>query len=102
MIHVIATITCTPGQREAFLTQFRKIVPLVLQEQGCIAYAPTIDCLPALAVPTAARAEVAVIVEQWQDLACLQAHQVAPHMKAYRERIKGMVMSVALQVLEPV
>ncbi len=102
MIHVIATITCTPGQREAFLTHFRQIVPLVLQERGCIAYAPTVDCLPALAVPTAARADVAVIVEQWQDLASLQAHQVAPHMKAYRERIKGLVVSVVVQVLDPV
>lgn len=102
MIHVIATITCTPGQREAFLVHFRQIIPLVLQERGCIAYAPTVDCVPALAVPTAARADVAVIVEQWQDLACLKAHQVAPHMTAYRERIKGLVVSVVVQVLDPV
>lgn len=102
MIHVIATITCTPGNREAFLAEFRKIVPLVLQERGCLAYAPTIDCAPALAVPTAERADVVVVVEQWQDLACLKAHQVAPHMTAYRERVKGLVVGVAVQVLDPV
>ncbi len=102
MIHVIATITCTPGRREAFLAQFRLVVPLVLQERGCIAYAPTIDCAQAPGVATAARADVAVIVEQWQDLACLQAHQVAAHMKAYRERVSGLVASVAVQVLDPV
>ena len=102
MIHVIATITCTAGRRDAFLAEFRRIVPLVLQERGCLAYAPTIDCAAALAVPTAARADTAVIVEQWQDLASLQAHQVAPHMTAYRERVKGLVASVALQVLDPV
>ena len=101
MIHVIATITCTPGKRETFLAEFRKIVPLVLQERGCMAYAPTVDCAAALAVPTAARADIAVIVEQWHDLACLKAHQVAPHMTAYRERVKGLVVSVAVQVLDP-
>ena len=102
MIHVIATITCTPGKRDAFLAEFRKIVPLVLQERGCYAYAPTVDCAAALAVPTAARADIAVIVEQWQDLACLKAHQVAPHMNAYRIRVKDFVQSVAVQVLDPV
>jgi quinol monooxygenase YgiN len=102
MIHVIATITCAPGKREVFLGEFRKIVPLVLQERGCMAYAPTVDCAAALAVPTAARADLVVVVEQWQDLACLKAHQVAPHMTAYRERVKGLVVSVAVQVLDPV
>jgi quinol monooxygenase YgiN len=102
MIHVIATITCTPGKREAFLAEFRKIVPLVLQERGCLAYAPTVDCAAALAVPTAARSDIAVIVEQWQDVACLKAHQVAPHMNAYRIRVKDFVQSVAVQVLDPV
>jgi quinol monooxygenase YgiN len=53
-------------------------------------------------VPTAARADIAVVVEQWQDVACLKAHQVAPHMTAYRERVKGLVVSVAVQVLDPV
>ena len=101
MIHVIATITCTPGKRDAFLAEFRKIVPLVLQERGCMAYAPTVDCAAALAVPTAARADIAVIVEQWQDLACLKAHQVAPHMNAYRIRVKDLSTGVSLQVLEP-
>lgn len=102
MIHVIATITCTPGKRDAFLTEFRKVVPLVLQERGCLAYAPTIDCAAGLAVPTAARPDVVVVVEQWQDVACLKAHQVAAHMVAYRERVQGLVQNVAVQVLDPV
>ena len=102
MIHVIATVTCTAGKRDAFLAEFRKVVPLVLQERGCMAYAPTVDSPQALPVPTAGRPDVVVIVEQWQDYATLQAHLVAPHMKAYRERITGLVANVALQVLETV
>lgn len=102
MIHVIATITCTPGKRDAFLTEFRKVVPLVLQERGCLAYGPTVDCAAGLAVPTDARPDVVVVVEQWQDVPCLKAHQVAAHMVAYRQRITGLVQNVAVQVLDPV
>lgn len=102
MIHVIATLTCAPGKRDAVLVEFRKNVPLVLQERGCLAYAPTVDCVPALAPPAQARGDVLVVVEQWQDLASLKAHQVAPHMLAYRERVKGLVLGVAVQVLDPV
>ena len=38
MIHVIAEIETTEGKREAFLEEFRKVVPLVLEEAGCIEY----------------------------------------------------------------
>jgi quinol monooxygenase YgiN len=100
MIHVVATITCTAGKREVFLAEFRKVVPLVLQEAGCMAYAPTIDCPGG--VPAAPRSDVVVVVEQWRDLPALQAHQVAPHMKAYRERVTGLVANLAVQVLHPV
>jgi quinol monooxygenase YgiN len=102
MIHVIATLTCAPGKRAAVLVEFTKNVPLVLQERGCLAYAPTVDCAPALVPPAQPRGDVIVVVEQWQDLDCLKAHQVAPHMLAYRERVKGLVLGVQVQVLEPV
>jgi quinol monooxygenase YgiN len=102
MIHVIATITCTPGRRAGFLAEFHRVVPLVLQERGCLAYGPTVDADAGLPVPTAHRDDVVVVIEQWQDLASLQAHLGAPHMLAYRERVQGLVANVALQVLTPV
>jgi quinol monooxygenase YgiN len=36
MIHVIATIGLQKGQREAFLQEFRRVVPLVRAEAGCL------------------------------------------------------------------
>ncbi len=45
MIHVIATIELHEGQRDAFLAEFRKIVALVLAEQGCLEYGPTVDAV---------------------------------------------------------
>ena len=43
MIHVIATIEAAPGKRDALLAEFRRNVPLVRAEAGCIEYGPTVD-----------------------------------------------------------
>ena len=47
------------------------------------------------------RPDGAVIVEKWGSLETLNVHLVAPHMIAYRERVKDYVKSVSLQVLRP-
>ena len=36
MIIVIATVEIQESSREAFLDEFRKVVPDVLQEDGCL------------------------------------------------------------------
>lgn len=99
MIHVIATIEVKPGKREAFLTEFHRIVPPVRAEAGCIEYGPTVDLANEL-VP-AVRDNVVVVVEKWESPAALKAHTQAPHMQDYRVRVKDLVVSVKLQVLEP-
>ena len=43
MIHVIAEIEIREGTREAFLKEFRRIVPIVRDEDGCIEYGPATD-----------------------------------------------------------
>jgi quinol monooxygenase YgiN len=101
MIVVIATIEVVEGRRDALLTEFRKIVPLVRAEAGCIEYIPTIDTEAALAVATASRADVVTIVEKWESLDALRAHIGAPHMAEYRVRVKDIVRGVKLQVLQP-
>ena len=40
-----------------------------------------------------------IVIEKWVDLEALKAHSAAPHMGAYRERVKGMVVGTALQIL---
>ena len=101
MIHVIATIELAPGTRDAFLTEFRKLIPDVKAEAGCIAYGPAIDA--ETDIPTQARvgADKIVIVEQWESVAALKAHAVAPHMQAYRVRVKEFVKGMELRVLVP-
>jgi quinol monooxygenase YgiN len=102
MIHVIATIEVKPGQRDALLAEFHRIVPLVRAEAGCLEYGPTVDLATGIAVKALPRENVAVIVETWESLAALKAHIQAPHMADYRVRVKDLVVSVSLQILQPV
>ncbi len=102
MIHVIATIELVEGQREAFLKEFRAIVPKVRAEAGCLEYGPTVDAASDIAAQVPHRSGVVTVVEKWSDLAALKAHLAAPHMVDYRPRVKHLVRSTTLQVLEPV
>ncbi len=101
MIHVIASIELAPGTRDKFLLEFRKLVPEVKAEAGCLAYGPAIDA--ETDIPTQARIglDKVVIVEQWESIAALKAHAVAPHMQAYRVRVKEFVKGMELRVLAP-
>ena len=101
MIHVIATIELTPGTREAFLTEFRKIIADVRAEQGCIEYGPAIDAATELTNQSQLGPDKVVVVEKWTDITALNAHTVAPHMQAYRLKVKDFVRGVNLLVLDP-
>jgi quinol monooxygenase YgiN len=101
MIHVLATIEVKPGQRDAFLAEFHRIVPLVQAEAGCIEYGPTVDVASGISVQGPLRGNVAVIIEKWESLAALKAHMQAPHMAEYRVRVKDLVVGVQLQILHP-
>jgi quinol monooxygenase YgiN len=101
MIHVIATIEVQPGRREEFLAEFRKIVPTVRAEEGCLEYGPTVDAATSIAAQPPRRENVVVVVEKWASLAALEKHLVAPHMQDYRARVKALVVKVELRVLEP-
>ena len=101
MIHVLAVITAKPGQRALILEAFRANVAAVRAEAGCVAYEAVVDV--ANPAPGFARygADTFVVVEQWESLAALQAHAVAPHMKAYAAGVKDLTESRAIHVLEP-
>ncbi len=101
MIHVIATIEVHEGQRDALLAEFRKLVPLVRAEAGCLDYGPAVDVPTDIAAQVPLRANVVTVVERWASLDALKAHLAAPHMAAYRPRVKDLVATVKLQVLQP-
>ena len=101
MIHVIATIEVEPGQRQQFLEHFTWVVPLVRAEEGCLEYGAATDLPTSIAVQVPTRENTVVVIEKWRDVASLEAHLAIGHMQEYRTRVKGLVKSTSLQVLQP-
>jgi quinol monooxygenase YgiN len=100
MIIVLATIELQPGRRDDFLAEFRKIIPAVRAENGCIEYFPAVEQSTNLAHGPA-RGDVVVVCEKWESLQALEAHLIAPHMMEYRPKVKEMVKQTSLQILSP-
>ena len=101
MIHVIATVELAPGTREKFLAEFRSVIPAVRAEAGCIEYGPAIDAETDIPIQFKIGADKVVVIEKWETVAALKAHGVAPHMQAYRAKVKDFVKSMELRVLAP-
>jgi quinol monooxygenase YgiN len=101
MIHVIATIELAPGTREKFLTEFRKNMPNVHAEPGCIEYAPAIDATTDLPAQSKVGPDKVVVVEKWASLDALKAHMKAPHMAEYAARTKDYVRGRDIKILSP-
>ncbi|MEM8671699.1 MAG: putative quinol monooxygenase [Planctomycetota bacterium] len=101
MIYVIATIELNDGKSDDFIEHFKALVPSVHAEDGCIEYGPTVDLETSIGAQIDCRANVVTIVEKWESLESLEAHLAAPHMLAYRSKVKELVKHTSLQVLEP-
>src|SRR5690606_19967734 len=101
MIYVLATIEVVPGRRDECLREFNANVPAVRAEEGCLEYTPTVDVPTTIPAQGDPRPVVVTVVEKWADIEALEAHLIAPHMIAYRTRVKDLVQKVTLQVLEP-
>ena len=101
MIHVIATIELAEGKRNDFLKIVHQLVNKVKAEKGCLEYGPGIDIPTSIKAQIPLRDNVVTMVERWADLKALEEHLRAPHMLAYREEVKGMVVGIKLQVLQP-
>jgi len=101
MIHVIAEIDINEGRRDAFLREFKQVVPLVLQEDGCIEYGATIDAQTAIERQAPLRNDAVTVVEKWSGIEALQAHLNSEHMASFLERVKDHVAGATLRILEP-
>ena len=99
MIHVLASLQIKEGHVAQFIEIFKANVPNVLKERGCIAYAPAIDVATGLSAQ-ALDPKLVTIVEQWNSLDDLRAHLAAPHMLAYNEQVKDIVVGKSLKVLQ--
>jgi quinol monooxygenase YgiN len=98
VLHVVAIIEATPGQRDALLAAIQANLAAVRAEDGCIEYGPAVDH-PGSFAPLGP--DTVVVLEKWRDLDALKAHGAAPHMAAFGASVKDIVASRAIHVLEP-
>jgi quinol monooxygenase YgiN len=98
MINVIASIYIKEDKVEEFIEIFKSNVPVVLQEKGCVEYIPTID-FPTNLPPQALNKNVVTIIEKWSSFEDLQSHLSTPHMLAYKEMVKDLVVKMSLKIL---
>jgi len=101
MVHVIAAIEVAPGRRDDYLAIFRKLVPKVRAEAGCIEYGPTVDAKTDIKLQAPLRDNVVTVVEKWESLDALKVHLGAPHMGEYRDQVKDIVTGLTLHILQP-
>ena len=99
MIHVIATIRVRDGRLSDFLKIFKMNMIKVREEKGCIEYFPTVD-ISADLPPQLLDENVVTVIERWESLEALRDHLKALHMLTYREKVKELVLSVSLKVLQ--
>ena len=99
MINVLASIKVKSSKKIEFLNIFKANVPLVKKEKGCIEYCPTIDFDTKIPVQKLDD-NLVTIIEKWESFDDLKAHLAAPHMVSYKEKVKDIVESVSLKVLQ--
>jgi len=99
MIHVLASIHVKENSLNAFLEIFRANVPNVRAEKGCIEYVPAVDA--ATDIPVQQRQpSVVTVIEKWESVDALLEHLETPHMAAYKEATRDMVMQVDVKILQ--
>jgi len=101
MIHVVAIVTAKPGKRGEILRHFNANVPAVKAEKGCIEYGPAVDAENALGFQTKVGPDTFLVVEKWESMDALKAHAAAPHMAAYATKVKELIASRTIHILQP-
>lgn len=99
MIHVLASIQVKENSLNAFLDIFKANLPNVRAEQGCIEYVPAIDAVTDIPVQQR-QPSVVTVIEKWESVAALLAHLETPHIIAYKEATRDMVVRVDVKILQ--
>ena len=99
MLNVIATVLVKEGKKAEFIDQFKKLVPIVKKEKGCIEYFPTVD-LPTELPPQATNENEVTVLEKWESLDDLMAHLATPHMAEQMEKEKDLIEKATIKILQ--
>ncbi|NNG75505.1 antibiotic biosynthesis monooxygenase [Acinetobacter sp. ANC 4277] len=101
MLIVIADIQLRSGaqHRENVLNAFRKITPVVLQEDRCYGYELLVDHESNMNYQTKLPDSITML-EHWESIEHLNAHLQTPHMQAYKQHVKDDVLDVKIQIMQ--
>ena len=99
LVHVVAVITAHSGKREEILSAFKKNVPLVHQEDGCIEYGAVIDTENVGPFQAKLGEDTFFVIEKWESLDHLMAHATSDHMKSYAAKTKDLIANRQIHVL---
>ena len=86
---------------KSFSTVFRKVVPTVLAEAGCLEYGPMIDAPTGIPGQQPVRPNTVTVVEKWQSPAALEAHLATPHMQKFFADTASLRVGMVLHILQP-
>jgi quinol monooxygenase YgiN len=100
MVHVLALIQAKAGKRAQILQAFKDNMPAVLAEQGCIEYQPVIDSAAAPGFAGQLGDDSFAVIEKWETMDALAAHAAAPHMASYAAKVKDLIESRVVHVME--
>jgi quinol monooxygenase YgiN len=101
MIYVVANIELKPGARADYLAEFANVAPQVRAKPGCIEYVAAADAQTDLAWQHRAGPDRVTIIEKWESVEALQAHNDSPHMQAVRLRMRELVRGRVISILTP-
>jgi quinol monooxygenase YgiN len=99
MIHVIAKIELNPGARATYLAEFAGVAPQVRAKRGCIEYVATVDAPTGLDWQQLTGPDCVTIIEKWDSVEALQAHNTSTHMQGVRSRMRDLVRARAINIL---
>ena len=99
LVHIVAVITAHSGKREEILSAFKKNVPLVHQEDGCIEYGAVIDTENVGPFQAKLGENTFFVIEKWESLDHLMAHATSDHMKSYAAKTKDLIANRQIHVL---
>ncbi|MDQ8953375.1 putative quinol monooxygenase [Acinetobacter rudis] len=101
MLTIIAQIKIKPDHShfENVINSFKKTTPIVLREEGCLAYNLLIDHDSQASYQTHLPHTI-IMIEQWQSMQHLDKHLLTAHMQDHHERVKNDVIDVKINILE--
>lgn len=100
MITVIAEIQVRAGDghKQNVLNAFSKLIPTVLQEDGCRGYRLLLDYEGNVDYQSLDE-NMITMLEHWTDIAALNAHLQSAHMQAYAQEVADDVVGMKVKIL---